>query len=266
MASHFSPTTAQADVFVIVAAYNEADRIAATLAALARAFPGAPVWVADDGSNDATARIAGAAGATVVRSERVIGKGGAVTSAARTALETIAEMRLATVEAGPQSGGPVAETRRASTVEAGSQSSGPVAVLCDGDLGDSAARLGPLLEAVRAEGADLAVAVFSRRVGGGLGLAVGFARWAIRRRCGLELKAPISGQRALRAETLARVLPFADGFGMEIGMTIDVARAGGHVGEVDLDLRHRATGRTIPGFLHRGRQLVDFVRVYAARR
>ena len=45
-------------VVVVVAAHNEADRIAATLAALARAFPGAPVWVADDGSRDATAEIA----------------------------------------------------------------------------------------------------------------------------------------------------------------------------------------------------------------
>ncbi len=41
---------------MIVAAYNEAERIAATLAALARAFPGAPLWVADDGSSDGTGR------------------------------------------------------------------------------------------------------------------------------------------------------------------------------------------------------------------
>ena len=33
---------------IVVAAYNEADRIGATLAALAAAFPGARVWVADD--------------------------------------------------------------------------------------------------------------------------------------------------------------------------------------------------------------------------
>ncbi len=59
------------------------------------------------------------------------------------------------------------------------------------------------------------------------------------------------------------MLPFAHGFGMEIGMTIDAARAGARVGEVDLDLSHRATGRTLGGFLHRGRQLIDFVRVYA---
>jgi glycosyltransferase involved in cell wall biosynthesis len=246
MASDTRPTKTGAGVFVIVAAYNEADRIASTIAALAEAFPGAPLWVADDGSTDATAAIAEAAGARVVSSGRVIGKGGAVTLAAREALREI--------------GGD-------ERVRSGDPSSGePVAVLCDGDLGDSAALLGPLVEAVRAGEVDLAVAAFVRRVGGGVGLAVGFARWAIRRRCGVALEAPISGQRAARASVLAQVLPFAHGFGMEIGMTIDASRAGACVGEVELDLAHRATGRTLGGFVHRGRQLVDFVRVYITRR
>jgi glycosyltransferase involved in cell wall biosynthesis len=246
MASDSQPTNANPDVFAIVVAYNEADRIAMTLAALSRAFPGAPVWVADDGSTDGTAAIAEAAGATVVRSERVVGKGGAVTLAAREALA---------------SGG-----SRALAVRSAPTAQGSIALLCDGDLGESAALLGPLVEAVRGGEADLAVAAFAKRVGGGFGLAVGFAAWAIRRRCGLELRAPISGQRALRAQTLAQVLPFAHGFGMEIGMTIDATRAGARVGEVELDLHHRATGRTLGGFIHRGRQLLDFVCVYLARR
>jgi glycosyltransferase involved in cell wall biosynthesis len=224
---------------VLVAAYNEADRIAATLAALATAFPAAEVWVADDGSDDATAEIAREGGAEVVRSERVIGKGGAVTLAARAALERL---------------------------DPAAAAGGRVFVLCDGDLADSAARLGPLAEAVRAGEADLAVAVFARRVGGGVGLALGFARWAIRRRCGLDASGPISGQRALAERTLRDVLPFAAGFGMEIGMTIDAVRAGHRVLEVELDLSHRASGRTPAGFAHRARQLVDFVRVYLARR
>jgi glycosyltransferase involved in cell wall biosynthesis len=220
------------DVAIVVAAYNEAERIAATLAALARAFPGAEVWVADDGSVDATAAIARAAGARVVRSERVIGKGAAVTQAAREAL----------------------------------REGEPIFVLCDGDLAESASELAPLAEAVRHGEAEVAVASFARRLGGGIGLAVGFARWAIRRRCGLRTQAPISGQRALSARALADVLPFAHGFGMEIGMTIDAVRAGRHVVEIELDLAHRATGRTLAGFSHRGRQLIDFVRVYTARR
>ena len=87
------------------------------------------------------------------------------------------------------------------------------------------------------------MAAFARRVGGGFGLAKGFARWAIRRRCGLELDAPISGQRALSAKAFRVAVPFAPRFGMEIGMTVDVARAGLRVVEVELPLAHRATGR-----------------------
>ncbi len=112
---------------------------------------------------------------------------------------------------------------------------------------------------------DLAVAAFGRRVGGGFGLALGFARWAIRRRCGLETAAPISGQRAMRVEVLRATLPFARGYGMETGMTIDAVRAGYRLREYELDLSHRASGRSLAGFAHRGAQLRDFARAYLAR-
>jgi glycosyltransferase involved in cell wall biosynthesis len=248
------------DIHVIVAAYNEAPRIGATLDALAVAFPGAPVWVADDGSTDATPLLARKAGARVVRSERVIGKGAAATLAARDALQDARSAWNAR-----------AHTHAHIRARVPNQKSNvihdePIFILCDGDLAESAGRLGALADAVRRGETDVAVAVFAARVGGGVGLAVAFARWAIRRRCGLSLRAPISGQRALDASALEDVLPFAAGFGMEIGITIDAARAGHRVAEIELDLSHRATGRTLSGFLHRGRQLVDFVRVYFARR
>ena len=110
------------------------------------------------------------------------------------------------------------------------------------------------------------MAAFSRRLGGGFGLALGFARRAIRRLCGLETAAPISGQRAMRTEVLRATLPFAHGYGMEIGMTVDAVRAGYRLREYELDLEHRATGRDLGGFLHRARQLADFARAYIARR
>jgi glycosyltransferase involved in cell wall biosynthesis len=226
-------------IFIIVTAYNEADRIAPTLDALAQAFPRARVLLADDGSTDATASIAALRGAHVVRSERMLGKGEAATLAAREA--------LGNARAG-EGGGPA-----------------PLFLLCDGDLGSCAGRLTALTDAVARGEADLAVAAFRRRVGGGLGLALGFARWAIRRRCGLRTTAPISGQRALSAAALRDVLPFAHGFGMEVGMTIDAVRAGHRLLELELELDHRASGRTLAGFRHRGAQLLDFARAYAAR-
>jgi hypothetical protein len=139
-------------------------------------------------------------------------------------------------------------------------------LLCDGDLGASARELPGLVEAVARAECDLAVGAFRDRAGGGFGLARGFARWAIARRCGYRAEAPISGQRAMAAEVLAAVLPFARGYGMETGMTIDAVRAGFRLCEIELDLEHRATGRSVRGFLHRARQLRDFGRAYAARR
>ncbi|MGH2951421.1 MAG: glycosyltransferase [Solirubrobacterales bacterium] len=227
-------TEPMAGLAVIVAARNEADRIAATLAALEATFPGAAIWVADDASTDGTAEVAIAAGARVVSRRRSHGKGGNVTAAARAAL--------------------------------GDAEPPALALLCDADLGGSVAELRRLLDAVEAGRCDLAIAAFSRRVGGGFGIALGFARWAIERRCGYRAEAAISGQRAMRADVLEAVLPFADGYGMEIGITVDAVRAGFRVEEIELDLAHRATGRTLDGFVHRARQLRDFTRVWWARR
>ncbi|MGC1851384.1 MAG: hypothetical protein WA687_02960, partial [Solirubrobacterales bacterium] len=82
----------------------------------------------------------------------------------------------------------------------------------------------------------------------------------------LETDAPISGQRAMRTDVLRAVLPFARGYGMEVGMTIDAVRAGYRLREYELHLSHRATGRSLGGFAHRARQLTDFARVYLSSR
>ena len=71
-------------VAVLVAARDEAERIAATVAALRTQFPGAEVFVADDGSWDGTADTAEAAGAVVLRLPRR-GKGQALSAAERAA-------------------------------------------------------------------------------------------------------------------------------------------------------------------------------------
>jgi hypothetical protein len=103
------------------------------------------------------------------------------------------------------------------------------------------------------------VAIFRQRVGGGFGLAKGLAQRLIRFLSGFEAIEPLSGQRALSSRARRAVFPLAPGFGAETRMTIDAERAGLHVEEVELDLRHRATVRDVRGFAHRGRQLVDLV-------
>jgi glycosyltransferase involved in cell wall biosynthesis len=221
------------EIGVAIAARNEADRLPDTLAAVRQAFPEAAVVVADDGSTDGTAHVALQAGAAVVRAPSDIGKGGAATMAVERLLADGVARAV---------------------------------VLCDGDLGRSAGQLPLLVDALERGDGDLIVATFARREGGGFGIALGFAHRAIQRLTGLDLSAPISGQRAMRPEVARAVLPFARGFGMEIGMTVDAHRAGFRIAEVEVELEHRATTRDLAGFVHRGRQLLDFARVYASRR
>jgi len=128
---------------------------------------------------------------------------------------------------------------------------GPL-LLCDADLvGD--------VRALTVTDADLAIAVFAAREGGGFGIAKRAARLLIAARSGFTPREPLSGQRYLSQRARAAVFPVAVGFGVETRMTIDAARSGLRIEEVELDLEHRATGRTMSGFAHRGRQLVELV-------
>jgi hypothetical protein len=133
----------------------------------------------------------------------------------------------------------------------GEQAAPPGAiVLADADLvGD----LGPLAR----NGDDLTIAAFAERRGGGFGIAKTIAQKLIRARSAFEAREPLSGQRHLSSAARERTFPVAPGFGCEVRMTIDAARAGLRVSELELPLAHKATGRDVRGFVHRGRQLVD---------
>jgi len=215
-------------VAALVAAHDEADRIAMTVRGLG-GLGIAEVFVVDDGSTDGTGPLALGAGATVLRLGRRAGKGEAMEGALR---------RLP-----------------------------PAAIwlLADGDLGESAARLRPLVDDVFAGRSDLAIAAFPPSTGGGFGLVKRVAGRAIKALADADVAEPLSGQRAISAACLAAVRPFASGFGMETAMTIDAVRAGFRVREIPLDLQHRGTGRSVAGFAYRGRQGLDIARAIAPR-
>ncbi|RYZ32393.1 MAG: glycosyltransferase, partial [Propionibacteriaceae bacterium] len=125
-------TARLARVACIIPAKDEQDRVAATVTA-ARGLPGVElVIVCDDGSSDATAQHAAAAGAIVVSHERNRGKAAAVESAVN---------GLGVVE------------QRDRLPEVGTL------LLLDADLGASAARCAPLVDAVVSGRAALAIAV-----------------------------------------------------------------------------------------------------------
>ena len=210
-------------VVALVPAKDRQDTIADTVRSLRALDRIDRVLVIDDGSDDATTARARRAGAQVLRLARNKGKGGAV---------------AAGVAASPDA---------------------DVYVLIDADVGADASHADRLLDPVLADEADLVVGVLpaaGRR--GGFGTIRRLSSWGIRRASGFEAKAPLSGQRAVRASYL-RTLTGAGRFGLEVAMTIDAARAGARVEEREVPMEHLHTGRTVAGFRHRGAQGLDIV-------
>jgi glycosyltransferase involved in cell wall biosynthesis len=227
-------------VAVVIPAYNEADLVGATVTAAA-ALPGVDVVVVvDDGSRDATADVAGQAGAAVLRHARNRGKAAAM----ETGAEAVRLLDQREPGAAPRH-----------------------LLFLDADLGATAAAAGPLITPVAAGEADLAIAVFANRVKqGGHGFVVGLSAAGIRRATGWTPAQPLNGQRCLTRAAFDAARPLARGFGVETAMTIDLKRKGLRVTEVEVDLAHRATGTDLRAQLHRARQFADVAWALATRR
>ena len=226
-------------VAAIIPAKDEADRVGATIAAVA-ALPHVDlVIVVDDGSSDETPRVAAAAGAIVVRHATNQGKSTALaTGVARLAQE---------------------ERRRGLHPH--------LLLFVDADLQGTAASLEPLIEVVRSGRADLAVANIPRHSSShGAGRVVRLARSQIVAMTGCDISQPLNGMRCLTREAFDAASPLAPGWGVEAAMLVDVLRAGLRVREVPVHFEHRASGANWAGRLHRARQLRDVSRAMAERR
>jgi glucosyl-3-phosphoglycerate synthase len=231
-------------VACVIPAKDEEQRIAETVTA-ARDLPGVEiVIVCDDGSSDRTSEYAAGAGAIVVSHTRNRGKAAAVESAVN---------GLGVIE------------QRDKRPEAGSL------ILLDADLAESAANCAPLISPVVKGEADLTIAVLPTQLTaegaapGGFGLVVNTARRGITELTGWTPQAPLSGQRCITRRAFELASPLAAGWGLEVGMTIDVLRAGLKIVEIEIELRHRATGNDLGAQLHRAAQLRDVTRALAAR-
>lgn len=216
----------------MVTARNEEERLPATLDALLGLPNLSRLVVADDGSRDATATLARAAGAEVVSLPSPLGKGAALRAGILTARKRH---------------------------PFGFYLFNQPLLLADADLGPSAAHLMALLEALD-EDHPACVAVFPRGAGGGFGLVKNLSRRALACRTSVAPLEPLSGQRALLPMALDALPGVAPGFGAEVGMTLDLLSAGIEPLEVPLPLAHRATGKTLRGFAHRARQGLDILR------
>jgi glycosyltransferase involved in cell wall biosynthesis len=230
------------DAAVVISAYGEAERIGETVDG-ALAVTGVDlVVVVDDGSRDegATSRIAREHGAIVVRHPRNRGKGAAMeTGAAAVAAIEAREGR--------------ADAR--------------FLLFLDADLRGSAAAAAPLIAPIRDGQAGMTIAILppQETAGGGHGFVVRLASEGIRRAVGFAATQPLSGQRCLTREAFEAALPLAHGFGVEVGLTIDVLRAGIRAFEVEADFQHRVTGTDLAAQLHRGRQYRDVALALAVR-
>jgi len=225
-------------VAVVIPAYNESDRVGATAAAAAALTDVDVVVVVDDGSRDATARVAEKAGALVLRHSRNRGKAAA--------METGAEaIRL---------------------LDQSDRREPRHLLFLDADLGASAAQAGPLITPVTVGEADMTIAVFSERVKlGGHGFVVGLSAAGIRRAVGWAPAQPLNGQRCLTRAAYDAARPLARGFGVETAMTIDLKRKGFRIAEVEVPLAHRVTGTDLAAQLHRARQFADVAWALATR-
>ena len=135
---------------------------------------------------------------------------------------------------------------------------GQYIVFLDADLGCTADRVKLLLDPVMNGTLDMAIAEFpSANIQGGFGLVKGLAVTGIYRLCDYRASAPLSGQRAIHRKVLKTIGGLSSGFGVEVGLTIDAARAGFRIGEILVPFAHRETGRDLRGFYHRGKQFIS---------
>lgn len=213
-------------VSIIIPVWNEAERISTTLKAVARVRESiegidVQVIVVDDGSKDNTQAAAAPWADLVIGYPINRGKAAALAAGCRAA-------------------------------------AGEMIVFLDADLGETAGFFPFLLEPLLRNEADMSVArIPTAQKPGGFGLVKALATRGVKMLSGYPALAPLSGQRAVRAEVLKRAGRAYQGFGVEVGMLVDAVKLGYRIAEPEIPFRHRETGRDWDGFMHRGKQFVS---------
>lgn len=210
-------------VAVIIPAYNEAERITATVQAALGIAGVERVVVVDDGSTDNTAKIAKRAGAEVISKPHKRGKGAAMGSG-------VAYLR--------------------SSAQPGADY---LLLFVDGDLGASASACEVLIEPVASGRCSMSIAVPPAFEGaGGHGFVLGTARKAISEATGWQPQAPLSGQRCMNSFVFeACKNQLSRGWGVETWLSVKALEAGFTVLEVPCSITHRVSVNNLAGRLHR---------------
>lgn len=215
---------------VIIPAYNEESRIRATLDGIRDIDIINQIVVVDDGSSDGTAQV----------------------------LKNYVCDKLVYTVQNPNQG-------KGKALEKGlelADKSADVIVFLDADLGLTSSEIAKVIEPVLADKCDVSIARFkpaSKK--GGMGFVKRLARDSVYEMTGVELNATISGQRAFKKEVISKFDHIPEGYGVEVGMTIDILKWGYRIKEVTVDMTHNETGRDLCGFIHRGKQYLHIKRI-----
>ncbi|MCR8745223.1 glycosyltransferase family 2 protein [Romboutsia lituseburensis] len=217
-------------ISIIIPAYNEAGKIKDTLENVMSIKEINEVLVVDDGSSDDTAKIASSVKSDkvkVFKLEKNRGKGYALNYGLKIAMKNA-----------------------------------DIIGFLDGDLGSSSNEVKKLIEPILNNEADVIIAKFPpAKKKGGLGFVKGLAKQSVLDMTGVELDATLSGQRIFKKEVLAKFDEIPFGYGVEVGMTIDILKKGYTIKEVLVNMTHSETGRDLKGFIHRGKQYYHIKKV-----
>jgi len=215
-------------ISVIIPAYNEEKRIVNTLLAVKGISQIQNILVMDDGSKDHTfLKASSVQGIEVVRKEVNEGKGKALYEGIERVIEDA-----------------------------------DIIVFADADLEESAKDIEKLIIPIIEDVADVTIAKFpSAKKKGGFGLVKKLAKTGVYINTGRQLDTVLSGQRAFKKEVIQHINHGYTGYGVELGMTIDILNNGYRIQEVEVNMHHNETGRDLSGFIHRGRQFFQILRV-----
>lgn len=217
------------DITVIIPAYNEEKTIGQTINALNRLALIDKILVVDDGSNDKTSIVVRSLGAEILRLESNQGKAYAMKKGYELSTSSII-------------------------------------VFLDADLGSSAEDSIKLIEPICYDKADVTIAIFSPTPGkGGFGLVKKLSTWGLRFLTGKSYKTVLSGQRAFKRSLLSPDSFKYQRFGIEFGMMVDLIKSDLRIAEVEVDMVHRTSTRDFKGFVHRGKQFKDILKVIISK-
>nr|WP_314277235.1 glycosyltransferase family 2 protein [uncultured Peptostreptococcus sp.] len=142
-----------------------------------------------------------------------------------------------------------------------------IVVFLDADVGITSSEISKLIQPVLEDQCDVSIARFkpaSKK--GGMGFVKRLAKDSVYEITGFELNATISGQRAFKKEVISRFKRIPEGYGVEVGMTIDILKWGYRIKEIMVDMSHNETGRDLKGFIHRGKQYLHIKKIVKQKR